>query len=432
LKDIIKDILYPAYLGSTGVSKDTRTIEPGNIYFALKGENFDGNEYAQDALDKGAAHIVIDINQGIKESNKVILVNDVLQALQNLAKYHRKKINGKVIALTGSNGKTTTKELLYSILKKHDKSTYATIGNLNNHIGVPLTILSMPIEAHFAIVEMGTNQPGDIEELCSIAQPDYGLITNIGKTHLEKLISQEGVFKEKSSLYNWLIDNHGIFFKNEGDTYIKELDSSENLVYSSFKTIQSKILKSSNDINLSIDLIHENRTISINTNLFGEYNIENLSAAISVAEYFSVSYEIIEKAINAYRPSNMRSQIIKTKKNTIIMDAYNSNPISLRDALVEFSKLEDKSKVAIIGDMLELGHTSQAEHQNIVNLVSNWKDMTCIFVGQEFQTLKNDRIMTFTNIESCIEYITSKQFRDKSIFLKGSRGIQLEKIMPFL
>jgi len=405
----------------------------GNIYFALKGANFNGNKFAEKAFDKGAAYVVLDEHQDALDGDKrVLYVDDVQNALRQLARYHRKRLKAKIIALTGSNGKTTTKELLYNILKNFYSETYATQGNLNNHIGVPLTLLNLPLSAEYAIIEMGSNQAGDIKMLCDIVNPNYGLITNIGKTHLENLLSIEGVFEEKSALFKSINDARGVFFKNENDPFISRLEPLKTVTYSVKKTLGYSISKINNGPCLAIDLKRDNQNIRINTQLFGDYNLENISAAITVAEYFSVPILSIKEAIEDYHPENMRSQVLKTDKNQIIIDAYNSNPESLDQALKEFVKINARHKFAFIGDMLELGASSKAEHQNIVEYLSAQPLIETIYIGREFQKVTDYKQLTFRDVDECISSIEKRTFVDSTILLKGSRALGLEKLLPFL
>lgn len=429
----IKDILYPIFLRSTGVSKDTRSIAKGNIYFALKGANFNGNAYAQLALDQGAICVVLDERQsGLEESSNVVYVDDSLIALQDLGQYHRSQIDTLIIGLTGSNGKTTTKELLYSILSAHEPSTYATAGNYNNHIGVPLTLLSIPKHAKYAIVEMGTNQPGDIKELCDIANPDIGLITNIGKTHLERLKTQQGVYQEKSSLYQSIKNNKGTFFQNISDPFLAQIKDDHNIQYSKSKTANSELSLIDGNLHLTFHIKIDQSKTKIKSNLFGAYNIENIAAAITIAEYLDVPINTIKTAIEAYTPANMRSQVIKTEKNIVIMDAYNANPISVQNAIKAFTKIEGGSRLAIIGDMLELGVSSNDEHQRIIDLVIECQLQNVIFIGEEFGKCTTERYSFYNDVSECMSNLKLDSYSDNTILLKGSRGVALEKLLPLL
>lgn len=425
--------IYSLYQNSTGVSKDTRTLIPGNIYFALKGENHNGNDFAADALEKKAIVAIVDEEQtSVKGNERVIFVDNVLDTLQKLAHYHRKQLDAKVIGLTGSNGKTTTKELLHSILKAHEVETYATEGNLNNHIGVPLTLLSIPSSAKFAIIEMGSNQPGDISDLCEIALPEYGLITNIGRAHLQKLENRNGVFEEKSALFRSIENGNGVFFKNDSDPFLSTLQSERIIPYSKDRTLLSQIKIIQSPHALSFELNRDKEKVCIRTHLFGKYNLENLAAAITIAEYFSAPFEIITRAIEEYQPSNMRSEIRKTDKNVLIVDAYNSNPDSLKQALDEFTKSSAKKKIAFIGDMLELGSSSESAHRKIVDYLDSNSDTRAYFVGAEFGKVANDKHLIFKDVDECISSANISEIENATILLKGSRAIQLEKLIPHL
>ncbi len=425
--------LYTLYQNSTGVSKDTRTLKPGNLYFALKGPNHNGNDYASTALEKGASYVVLDEEQtSLKGDERVIFVRNVLDTLQKLAHYHRNQLNAKIIGLTGSNGKTTTKELLCAILKAYEIGSYATEGNLNNHIGVPLTLLSIPSSAKFAIIEMGSSQPGDIEELCGIVVPAYGLIINIGKTHLEKLVDKEGVFREKSALFQSVASRDGIFFQNQSDAFLSTLPSERAISFSKTRTLYSHIKAIKNSAALSFDLERNNETVRIQTKLFGMYNLENIAAAITIAEYFSVPMGIIRQAIEEYKPSNMRSELRKTTKNIIILDAYNANPSSLERALKEFSEIGSSRKMAFIGDMLELGASSEMEHKKIANYVESLSRIQAYYIGTEFQRVAAPNQLIFKDVEECITFIKKQKISNFTILIKGSRGIYLEKLIPFL
>ena len=425
--------LYSLYKRSTGVSTDTRSLKPGMIFFALKGDNFNGNKYGEKALENGAIYAVLDEMQPkFDKIDRVIFVDNVLKCLQELASYHRRQLAAKIIGLTGSNGKTTTKELLYAILKTFESETYATSGNLNNHIGVPITLLGIPPTSKFAIIEMGSNQPGDISELCEIAQPDIGLITNIGKTHLEKLVNQQGVFEEKSALYSFIKKRNGIFFVNTGDPYLKSLQSDKTLPYSKADTLSYHIQKTKNSSHLELSLTKSNQLIQIQTNLFGSYNLENVSAAISIGEYFSVPPAAMKQAIEAYFPSNMRSEIRQTLKNKLIIDGYNSNPDSLISALREFARSRDDNKIAFIGDMQELGQASEVEHRKIVDFVSLHDSFDAYFIGKEFKMVRDNDQLYYNDVKECIAKLHLDQIQGATIFLKGSRGISLEKLIKHL
>ncbi len=413
--------LYNLYSESFLVDTDTRKIRKNTMYFALKGENFNGNTFALEALKKGASYSIVDEKE-YATTTKIILVEDVLATLQELAKYHRKKLNTPIISLTGSNGKTTTKELINAVLSTQYNIT-ATVGNLNNHIGVPLTLLSMTPSTEIGIVEMGANHHKEIEFLCSITNPDYGYITNFGKAHLEGFGSLEGVIEAKSEMYEYLHKTNKSVFVNTSDK------------------IQVEKTKNINSINLNQTIKHigSNPFVSIEfngetlqTNLMGGYNFDNLSAAITIGEYFNISSDNIKKAIETYTPTNNRSQLIKTKNNTtIILDAYNANPSSMKAALDNFSLINSKDKMVILGDMFELGSDSLQEHQNIIDYCSKLRLIDSIFVGGLFYQAKTNslKIKTFEELK---EHIAALNLKNKHILIKGSRGMALERIVAII
>ena len=435
--NLIQEHLYPLFLKSTGISTDTRKIKKGNIFFALKGPNFNGNQYAQKAFQNGASAVILDeFQESLDESENVIYVDNVLLTLQSLALYHRKQLKAHVIGLTGSNGKTTTKELLYGIFKKYNVETYCTYGNLNNHIGVPLTILSIPLNAKYAIVEMGTNQPGDIAELAEISLPDYGLITNIGKAHLEKLINQEGVFIEKTSLFHKVEERDGVIFLNVGDRFLQSYNSKRSIQFTSKQSGDYSIEMLKGHLELTFSIQNGEFYREVTTNLFGSINVENIVAALTIAEHFSIPIETSLEAIEEYLPSNMRSQIVKTDKgNTIVLDAYNSNPISLKESLSYFIETEIENKAAIIGDMLELGEISEEEHLRIVELAQETPKVQFFFVGKIFGSLAVtgfDHIHHYNSTKEFISQLENMTFKKSNVLIKGSRGIALEETLVYL
>ena len=415
----IKEI-YNLYSKNYLVDTDTRNIRNNTLFFALKGDNFNGNKFTKEALEKGAAYVIIDDDK-YKINNRTILVNDVLQTLQKLASFHRQQLNIPIIALTGSNGKTTTKELINCVLSEKYKTT-ATIGNLNNHIGVPLTLLSMTPETEIGIVEMGANHKKEIEFLCDIAKPDFGYITNFGKAHLEGFGGIEGVIIGKSELYTYLKKNNKIAFINPKDSIqIEKTKSIETISFS-----QAVKFKEANPfVKLNID------KQEVTSNLIGEYNYTNIIAAITIGNYFEIEGNKINKAIEGYVPTNNRSQIIKKENNHIILDAYNANPSSMKVALENFSKIEEKNKTVILGDMFELGEDSLREHQVITDLADSFSFSNTLFVGENFfkSTTKNEQFKTFEDLK---EYIIKKPLENQSILIKGSRGMKLERILDFI
>lgn len=421
--------LHLLFLECTSVSTDTRKIIKGAMFFALKGENFNGNTYADQAIKEGAKFTIIDEAEFVNSTN-TILVHNVLETLQELANFHRMYLKIPIIALTGSNGKTTTKELINATLSKKHHTT-ATIGNLNNHIGVPLTLLSMNAKTEIGIVEMGANHPKEIEFLCQIAKPDYGYITNFGKAHLEGFGGVEGVIQAKSELYEFLIKHNKTIFVNGNDSIQVE------------KTKQANIFTFGNDSNfdVKIDFIEAQPNVTVNynnllihSNLIGEYNFSNIAAAVCIAKYFKVENNDIKTAIENYVPINNRSQVLETGTNKIILDAYNANPTSMRAALLNFEKLNDKIKVAVLGDMFELGHEAEKEHQNIVDLASTLLLDKIILIGDNFYKTKvvSSKIIVFKSYDDFKDSFNVSQIEFATILVKGSRGMALERIMELL
>jgi len=414
--------LYEIFKTSTGVVIDSRKVLDGVIFFALKGTNSNGNDFALDALKNGAICSVVD-EEKYKDEKGCFYVEDVLQALQSLSNLHRKTFNFPIIALTGSNGKTTTKELIREVLKLKYK-VQATIGNLNNHIGVPLTLLSVRENLDFLIVEMGANHQKEIDFLCTIAEPNFGLITNIGKAHLEGFGGIEGVKIGKSELYRYICEKKGKLFLNKDDqTLIDLIPANSNVIgYHS-----SDILINKNE-NHQLNIIIENHMV--NTNLFGDYNIHNIAAAVYIGKYFNVDVDKICVAISSYMPDNNRSELSTFGSNKVIKDAYNANPSSMKLSIQQFAESNFDNKVLIIGDMFELGIYAEQEHQDIVELVNKYKWKDVLFVGKNFFQFKEVNTFHF-----CIDLIEAKStfnqlnFQNCTILLKGSRGIALEKLI---
>jgi UDP-N-acetylmuramoyl-tripeptide--D-alanyl-D-alanine ligase len=416
-------MLLNKFLDSTGVSTDTRTVSLGNLFFGLKGDNFDGNQYALEALRNGAKFAIIDDVSLQNTHPNFIFVENSLHALQDLAREYRRYLNKPVIALTGSNGKTTTKELINSVLISKFK-VHSTKGNFNNHIGVPLTILSSPREIDFLLIEMGANHQGEIDMLCKIAEPDFGLITNIGKAHLEGFGGIEGVKKGKSELYRYLQANGGTIFCNRSDLTLKDLiPQNAKVIY----------------YDLDVELIENSDYLLFNykghefkTNLFGNHNISNAIAAIEIGLYFDINLPAISSAISNYQPNNNRSQVIISNGMKIIKDAYNSNPSSLKASLNSLIKVyHPDSLVLVLGDMLELGEYSQQEHSNILNFISNHQFKDVWLIGKEFFTFRDFfNYKFFTSVEESKSEFDLQNYGDDTVlFLKGSRGIAVEKIV---
>lgn len=422
--------LHKIFINSTGITTDTRNINKGDIFFALKGDNFNGNTFAKKALELGAKYVIIDEPQN--EINKqYLLVDNVLESLQALANHHRKKFDIPVIGITGTNGKTTTKELIANVLQTSFKIHF-TKGNLNNHIGVPLTLLSMPLDTEIAIIEMGANHIGDIKFLCDIAEPTHGLITNIGKAHLEGFGSLEGVARTKSELYKHLLEHDGIIFINGENEILSRMATrfSNPLVYS-YSDPNVYCYASLLEVNPYIKLSY-NEEQNKQTSLIGKYNFENILAAFSIAKFFNISDSETVTAICAYTPTNNRSQVIEKGNNKILLDAYNANPTSMGAAIDNFEAIKHNKKTLILGDMFELGPDSNMEHLNIYNLIISKEFDTFYFVGSHFHQSLPKQVNTFETKDNLIKHLNSHPIQDSLILIKGSRGIGLESILDHL
>ena len=419
--------LHQLFLESTGICTDTRKLKKGNLYLALKGDNFNGNNFAAKALELGADYSIVD-EQPEEQNDHIIKVEDGLDTLQKLAAYHRKYLNLPILSITGSNGKTTTKELIREVLSKKYK-TVSTKGNLNNHIGVPLTLLSMNKETEFGIVEMGANHQGEIASLCKIAQPDYGYITNFGKAHLEGFGGVEGVIKGKSELYNYLIKNNKTIFINYDDEIQVEKSKGTDIIsFSEGKnaTHQITFLKADPFVKINTE------DTEINSQLIGTYNAKNIAAAICIGKYFKIPVKAIKEAIESYQPTNNRSQIINQNSNQIILDAYNANPTSMKAALENLEAIPAKNKIAILGDMFEVGNTSAEEHQIIIDLLEKLEFSNMMVCGKNFYQTSTQEVSKFENFEDLKNYIQRNNFEDATILIKGSRGMALERILEVL
>ena len=420
--------IYQIFLNSNKVCTDSRKIRDNDLFVSLKGPNFNGNKFAETALENGANYAIVDQKEFAVNDN-YILVNDCLNTLQNLANYHRKKSKAKIIGLTGSNGKTTSKELILSVLKLQFK-TIATTGNLNNHIGVPLTLLSIEPETEIAIIEMGANHLKEIELLCNITDPDYGYITNFGKAHLEGFINLEGVIKGKSELYTYLMKKSRLIFINNNDNKQLEITKEYTNKFTFGKT-NSNVNYSVNTINPQISISIED--VTIESNFFGEYNVENLAAAICIGKYFNMSNTLIKEGVENCIPNSNRSQIIEKGSNKIILDAYNANPTSMQLALVNFNDISEKNKILFIGDMYELGENSHEMHQDIVSTIEEMNFDQTYLLGDLFNKTKfSSKIKAFANLEDLNNNINLEEISNSTILIKGSRGMQLEKILDFL
>lgn len=411
--------LYHLYTQNYLIDTDTRNIRKGSIFFALKGDNFNGNKFAEDALKNGASFAIIDEDVYNQHPN-TILVNNVLETLQKLAKYHRNQLKIPIISLTGSNGKTTTKELINCVLSKKYK-TIATTGNLNNHIGVPLTLLRINPTTQIGIIEMGANHLNEIEFLSNIARPDFGLITNFGKAHLEGFGSVEGVIKAKSELYDFLKATNGIAFVNSEDAI--QLKQSKGIKTITFNNNEIQFIEVNPFVKVKF------KDISIQSKLIGKYNYNNIAAAIAIGNYFKVSINDIKNAIENYEPANNRSQIINKGTLKIILDAYNANPSSMIAALENFSALKDKHKIVILGDMFELGENSKEEHQQITDLASSLNFDNLILIGKAFSAINAKNALTYTCFEDFKASNKDLNLKNATLLIKGSRGMSLERIL---
>lgn len=421
----IEDI-YKIYQQFPSIQTDTRKIKKDDIFFALKGPNFNGNDFTQQALKAGAAYVVADEPLDF-EDNRIIQVTDVLRTLQLLAQHHREQFDIPFIAITGSNGKTTTKELLHAVLSTSYK-TYTTQGNLNNHIGIPSTILKIKPDAEMAVIEMGANHLQEIAGYCEYAKPTHGLITNIGKAHLEGFGGEENVKKGKGELFQYLVLNNGTAFVNTDDKGVEEVSTHVNHVVfygSKSEYAKGKILK--NDPFIEVQINSENAAV-IKTKLVGTYNLPNVLAAFCVGKYFNIDENKIKNAIENYVPSNSRSQLIEKNSNTIILDAYNANPGSMKAAIENFANMKGDKKILMLGSMMELGHDSEKEHAAIVSLIDRHQWDAVVLVGRNFKEIEN-RYINLENSEQSRDWLKDQRIKDAYILIKGSRSMQMEKVL---
>lgn len=422
--------IHHLFLESSGVSTDTRNIKQNSLFFALKGKNFNGNKFAYQALKNGAKYAVIDETVNPIDE-RYIVVKNVLETLQTLASFHRKHLRLPIIALTGSNGKTTTKELIHAALKPHFK-TVATVGNLNNHIGVPLTLLRMTADTEIGIVEMGANHSKEIDLLCNIAQPNIGYITNFGKAHLEGFGSEEGVMKAKSELYDYLKVNSGIIILNSDDPkQVAQVGGYDN-VYTFSESLEAAVNIKLTETQPFLSL--EFKNTAINTHLVGVYNFHNIAAALAIGTYYKLTPLKLKNEIEAYVPANNRSQIIQQNSNEILLDAYNANPSSMEVALENFKGIQNQNKLAILGDMFELGATSAREHLTVVNQAVLIKDCSFYFVGTHFfeQHTEHSTLLFFETFQELQIHLEKTTILNTSILIKGSRGMALERALRLI
>ena len=414
------------------VITDSRKVVANSIFFALKGENFNGNKFALSTLEKGCRYAVVDEKEYAID-DRFILVKDVLTCLQNLSREHRRALKVPILAITGTNGKTTTKELVNEVLKKKFR-TSATQGNFNNHIGVPLTLLAMNSETEFGIVEMGASHPGEIKMLCEIAEPNYGLITNVGKAHLEGFGSFEGVKNTKKELYDYLFANDGKVFVNCENEHLRGmLNKQEKVFYGNSDEAFSKARFLQAEPKLIVEIRSVLGKLYIKTQLVGGYNFENVLAAVTLGRYFNIDEIEIKEALETYTPSNNRSQLMKTEKNVLFIDAYNANPTSMLAAIDNFAVMKMKNKFLILGDMLELGEESEKEHLYLLDLLDKKGLSDTLLVGNIFSNLiSNYQFKAFKTVDDLIVYLEELDLKDKYILIKGSRGIKLEKLIEKL
>lgn len=424
------DYLYSLFLEHSRVTTDSRDTPAGSLFFALKGASFNGNTFAAKALEAGCSYAIVDEPDAVT-NERCLLVNDVLESLQALAHLHRKACGIPVIGITGTNGKTTTKELVAAVLSRKYNLLY-TRGNLNNHIGVPLTLLQLTKEHEMAVIEMGANHPGEIKELAAISDPDFGLITNVGKAHLEGFGSFEGVIRTKGELYDHLRAKKGSVFINVDNPLLTNMAHGiEQLPYATSPghPFWGETLSCSPFLNLIWH--HGDREVLATTNLIGSYNLENALAAVCMGLYFGVSEADIVSALNDYEPSNNRSQLKKTERNTLIIDAYNANPTSMAAALRNFTLYEATTKAVILGSMKELGDQSREEHELLIAAVNEAAFDRVFLIGDEFKAVPCD-YPVFSNTEEFSNYIMDTPLAGYTILIKGSRGNQLETVIPFL
>lgn len=425
----IQDI-HNLFLQCKSVSIDTRKIEKDSMFFAIKGENFDANTFAVKALELGALFVVVD-NASYVIDERTILVENSLESLQALAKFHRAYLKLPIIALTGSNGKTTTKELINVVIAKKYK-TKATVGNLNNHIGVPLTLLSFTKDTEIGIVEMGANHKKEIEFLCEIAQPDFGYITNFGKAHLEGFGGVEGVIQGKSEMYEYLAKNDKLVFVNLEDPI--QIEKSAGIKSFTFGINNTNADLKINSIKANPFVVIDYDNFSVESHLIGLYNANNINAAIAIGYYFKVEEEDMKQAIETYIPENNRSQLLRIDSNQIILDAYNANPSSMAVAITNFLQLENQNKVMILGDMFELGDESKQEHKLIVDSLLNQNKSECYLIGKSFYENKvaQENIQFFETFDAFVVHLKTIHFKDNTILIKGSRGMALERTLEYI
>ena len=431
--------LYEIFTKHPSISTDSRKCIAGSIFFALKGDNFNGNHYAESAIDEGCAYAVVDEWGGQKPNSKIIVVDNVLTTLQQLANYHRRKLKITIIGITGSNGKTTTKEIVAAILSK-DFNVAFTQGNYNNHIGVPLTLLSINKSHEIGVIEMGANHQGEIKKLCEIAEPNIGLITNIGKAHIEGFGSVENVIKTKLELYDFIRENEGKVFVNKDNSILFEnSEEMDRMLYGrDDSTLFVSGTLSAETPFLNFDWNFFEHPHKVRTHLVGEYNLDNALAAAAIGKYYGIKAQLISEALETYQPKNNRSQFERTANNDLIIDSYNANPTSMKASLEFFVKIPSNSpKVVILGDMNELGAISEVEHRNLIEFVSTQMLDKVILVGPIFSQLANSTegnstFKVYETVDFLIEELKNNPIKGEYILLKGSNSIKLDKVVEYL
>jgi len=420
--------IYDIYLENPWISIDTRKIRRGALFFALKGPNFNANELAIEALKSGASFAIVDEEKYVLDY-RYILVDDVLKTLQQLAKHHRKKLRCPILGITGTNGKTTSKELCLQVLKQKFK-TVATLGNLNNHIGVPLSLLSIPLDTEFAIIEMGANHLGEIKFLSEIADPNYGVITNVGKAHLEGFGSLDGVLETKTELYRFLAKKNGsVFVKDNQQILIENLpEGCPKISFGQMGDSRYQITYKGAQPYVRVEVESE----EIQSQLIGDYNFDNIALSIAIGLEFGIDLKKIKKGIEEYAPTNNRSQIIKTQLNTVLLDAYNANPMSVEKAIQNLSNINHSNKIMILGDMFELGQEQDKEHVNVINQSLNSGIKEVYFVGDIFNRLNQTAYKSFKTTNELKQYFKRNQMKEAFVLIKGSRGMKLEQLLDCL
>ncbi len=425
--------IHELFKATRQISIDTRKIERGSIFFALKGPNFNANTFAEEALKKGAAYCIID-DVNYKVNEQCILVNDVLETLQQLALFHRSQFNIPIIAIAGSNGKTTTKELITAVLQT-TYNVHATPGNLNNHIGLPLTLLMLNEHHQVAVIEMGANHVGENAFLCEITKPTLGIVTNNGKDHLEGFGDMEGVAKSNSELYYYLLHHNGLAFVNAHDEWLLRMSSrlSRRITYAantSNRLAQAHYQGKANQ--LQPNIVYEFAGLNGTSVLSGDYNFDNIMAAVSIGKNLGIADEKIIQGVASYQPSNNRSQWIKKNQNMIFMDAYNANPTSMEVALRNFAQMDHSNKLVILGDMFEMGKYAASEHQRIIDLCKELEIPKVIAIGNDFYQTSSYDYLKFEKTEEAAQYLTEHQVENSLIFIKGSRGMKLESLVNLI